>query len=747
MKLKLKFTLLLIFALTSKCVFSVTYSFTGSSPSDSVNGTFQNVIIPVWNQDNFDTLLHPFAFNFYLDGINYTGIIVSANGWVALVNSITSYMPPYFASGLPNNSLSTYAGGLPLFAPLWDDHSANYISTQFVNNKLTVRWSIKWDKNYSGNFSNLIWIIFDCTTGIVTFNYSNAIYTPSNTVSASIGIAGLCNGQFYSVTPDNIPANSAVSTTAEDSLVTYKPYDAKYTWSPVANPPLSWTGSADTLYDNGTNWGSCLSPDCLTDATIDTTPSGNMPTVRSNQSVRNLTIMPGATLHILAPNTLSVCGNFNNNGRLIADPGSAINFTGSGNQHVSGLLTDSNSFANMSISKSSGQLILMTDIDVMNNLSGAVTTDTFNMNGMHVRLAGDFNLKNIIDFGGSILEFIGGNNQMFTTDNSHLTHVIVNKIAGNIYLHSNMIIDTLLSLIKGNIATSAGYEVSILLNNALAMQNYSRDSYIDGRLRRKLWLGDIEFPVGDSLVPNQGNDKGYELATIAFTSSTVISDLVAWFNIWPLASPPSGPVNPDICLIDSVSYHTSPLYDNGYWAFEKNSATYNGAYNVLLYNTGGSNLSTGGFWTVATAPLIFNPALSSSWTIYGDCSPTSTLQQTKRDSLNNPADPNESFNLYYVTAQGSWLGQVPVNEIEKNSELYIKNNPITDISDLKINSGISEEVNFQLTTPEGQILCKQKIKLKPGEFSIPGIKSLSTGLYLINISNQTRICNLKLLIQ
>jgi hypothetical protein len=742
-------TLLLFLLVSSYDLKGITYSFSGSSGSAAPFIT-TNILIAPSRMDDFDTLIHFSGFNFYVDGINYNGAVLSANGWIALVPSNVTSLPSYFFSGLPVNNLSAYTGGYPLFAPLWDDDSCDILQYGITSNVLTVKWVIKWDKTYTGNYSSLIWMTLDGNTGIVTFNYSNTSYTPPPSVSASIGITGICNGTFYSVTPDNIPANSTVSTTAEDSLVNWKPVNAKYVFTPSSSV-LIWVGVADTLYDNGINWNNCSGPDCSVNAHIGITANGNMPTVRSDQSVKDLIIDSGATLRILSPYTLSICGNLVNNGTFICEPGSDVSFTGQGTQTISGNFTGNNSFASLNISKSSGELILNDDIDVTQNFSMPNFPDTFNINGKYMKVGGDFLAKNITGITSSTLEFNGIFSQTFTANNSHLNNVIINMITGKIYLsgiYGNMIIDSTLFMNSGNIVTSPSQEVSILRATPSAIQNYSENSFIDGRLRRAVYSASMDFPVGDSLVLNMSHN-GYELANINFTTNTNIHDLLAWFNPWGVM-PGVGPAGPDSCSGNLVEYDNHAFYDNGYWAFENDDVNFNGEYDVTLYNTGGTNSSGIYYFTIATAPRTFNPNVSSSWNLYADCDPSATLQVDKRNNFNpSPYNQASSFNHFYATALGAWAGQVSVNELNDAPELIPYPNPVISGDGINIYSGYSGEFNFELYDAEGNLIGRKIINLNYGnnEISVDIFnKGLSRGIYEVRITSNDLIRNCKLIV-
>jgi PKD-like domain len=118
----------------------------------------------------------------------------------------------------------------------------------------------------------------------------------------------------------------------------------------TVNPDGYWTGNADTNWFNTGNW--CTIPDCSHDAYIPSTPSGNRyPEIYSNGAVcRDLTISTGASLTTKTTYSLSVCGNWLNNGTYMTNSGKII-FTGAGNQTAGGV-TD-NYFYNLEINKPS----------------------------------------------------------------------------------------------------------------------------------------------------------------------------------------------------------------------------------------------------------------------------------------------------------------------------------------------------------------------------------------------------------
>ena len=165
--------------------------------------------------------------------------------------------------------------------------------------------------------------------------------------------------------------------------------------SPIASNPtsVSWNGSIDTSFTSTNNWGTapCNSlPSCSIDAIITTSMSGNQPTLTVNTQVKDLIINSGASLRIKTGVTLDICGDFTNNGTLIAEPGSIIRFQGTIDQSINGNLIGVNGFANLVILKTTGIVTLNCNIDVSQSYSSLSATSIFNINGKYMKVAGNF---------------------------------------------------------------------------------------------------------------------------------------------------------------------------------------------------------------------------------------------------------------------------------------------------------------------------------------------------------------------
>jgi hypothetical protein len=430
-----------------------------------------------------------------------------------------------------------------------------------------------------------------------------------------------------------------------------------------ANPTLTWIGVADTSFTNASNWTCFSAFSCAKDVLIPFSPAiANLPTLSSNQTMRNLTILAGASLRIQSGVTLSLCGNLNVFGNLICEPGSTIEFISTSAQSINGSVSGANAFANLSINKTGGSVIANSDLDVRENFSTVNATSIFNVNGKYMKVGGNFynttGSTTFSGYAGSTVEFNGSGNQFLTNVNLAITFnkVRMNKTGGKLYLgtaNSSMNIDSSLTFINGIIYTrnAATLEVNIKNNALTAVSGHSAAGYVDGRLRRKIYNGSVlslpfsvDFPVGDSLAIG-----GYELANITFTSSTLVPDLVANFLWWPAGGPPVVGPTASECLV--ATYDALPHFNHGYWTFQKTGGTFTGNYRVTLYNNNFTN-NAGAGWTVARADINANPLLLASWTLQGQCVITSTATNTQRDNMNpSPAIVTNFFNHLYSTVQ------------------------------------------------------------------------------------------------
>jgi len=170
----------------------------------------------------------PADFNFNYLGTIYSHIRVSQKGWIEFYNST----PSFTATASENELLSkSYS---PLIAPLWDDLIAD-VQTAIIyktegdspNRIVTVEYR---DVLWGGVRANFQVKLYE-TTHVIEFIYGK-IKNPT-AASASIGINGMCQTVFMSVTPASsatvsmdIPYDiiSSSSNLTEGLIYSFSPY-------------------------------------------------------------------------------------------------------------------------------------------------------------------------------------------------------------------------------------------------------------------------------------------------------------------------------------------------------------------------------------------------------------------------------------------------------------------------------------------------------------------------------------------
>lgn len=405
--------------------------------------------------------------------------------------------------------------------------------------------------------------------------------------------------------------------------------------STAAPSQVIWTGGANTnSVTNSTNWGGCTVPNCGipgTDAIVAASATVQ-PVVAATMSVKSVTINPGATLTVNANVRLNVCGDFVNNGNLVCAAGSTVNFNGTGAQTVSGNLTGVNKFSNFMVSKSSGTVNVLSNIETGQDFFTSSSTSIVNTNGVTILVGRDFkNSNGATTFtginGSSELIFNGSGAQVYNPNmNAATPALILNDVTmqntgSGVTISStnspNMILRNtgILTLTSGKIITNT-QEVEVRNTAPTAVTSGNTSSYVEGNLRRYLAAGatgSFDFPVGHAT-------PGYERANVNFGTAAAAGaiQLVARFDPWGGTFPmPGAPGFGPEC---SVTYN-SPYLNHGYWTINA-SATSTGNYTMTLYNRGYSNASGG--WSIAKSP-----SAAPAWALQGNCfgSPVTAVQR------------------------------------------------------------------------------------------------------------------------
>ncbi|MGJ8661813.1 MAG: T9SS type A sorting domain-containing protein, partial [Bacteroidota bacterium] len=398
--------------------------------------------------------------------------------------------------------------------------------------------------------------------------------------------------------------------------------------NPVAfTPPTTvyWSGGAFTnSYTNTSNWGGCNAPSCTVSAFV-TAASSNQPILAAGTyAANNLTINAGASLTLQTGAILQICGNFTNNGSLICQPGSTVEFIGIGTQTITGAFENGDAFNHLTINKLLGTVVLANNIDVKGNFITSNNTSILNSAGRQVRVGGNFtNALGNTTFSNTgttgNLTFNGGGPQAYSqgTTQLDLNFVTINKPAGVLTLSTNMFIKATtgnLTLTNGIITTN-GNRVEVANSAPGSVTAGSATSYINGNLYRAIGgTGSYDFPVGTATL--------YERANVNFTGATTIPQLRARFDPW--AGAPNTLGLPD--CFNTATYNI-PSQNMGIWTITASANPTSGTYDITLYSTGATNTAGAVGWTVQKAANA-----SSAWGVNGTCA-FSTVSVIRRTGL------------------------------------------------------------------------------------------------------------------
>ncbi|MCS6991142.1 MAG: hypothetical protein NZL95_04700 [Chitinophagales bacterium] len=488
----------------------------------------------------------------------------------------------------------------------------------------TLAWTFS--ANAAGFYDWILWNITNATVSDITNNLLPPVRCNWNAT------AGGLTGMQSVIPPGGNPANfeAPLTVAAGESyllcVTNWNGFGAPYTIDfssstcTFGGNVATWIGYMNTDFVQLGNWSTCVGPpSCSVDAIIN--PSGNQPVLATNTTVRNLTIAPGASLTLNAGVTLTICGNFNNYGSLIASPTSTVLFNGSGTQYLNGNFTNTNALGNVTITKTTGTVITNVPLDIAGNFTTTNATSIFNANGQYIRLSGNFTNAaggtTFTNVGTGTLEFRGSSTQTYTPGGTlNLYNVWINQTgSGSVNLAGNLNVTGTLTLTNGRIATNT-HEVNVTNPATTSVNGGSASSYVDGNLRRSVnSTGSYNFPVGQS-----SSGKGFQRVNVNFTSPTNVTNLLVRFSSYAIVPPALG-VN------DCGFNYNMPALDNGYWSITSTPAMTSGQYTITLYNTAGTYTNATGAlnWTVMRNA-------GGGWGLMGNCA-ASTVNQVVRTGL------------------------------------------------------------------------------------------------------------------
>lgn len=251
----------------------------------------------------------------------------------------------------------------------------------------------------------------------------------------------------------------------------------------------SWTGAADSVWSNASNWTSGV-PTSTVDAVIgDTNFTGSFgPAITAAAACRALTVASGYTLQVATGSELQVSGNLTNNGVISGD---TLNFA----------------FTDTSTIEGSGTAVYKT----FKVASGASVT----LNSP-LSIKGDLIVDGTLSTGSNSVTFSGSSaSSLSGTSAVTLGIVIVNKPASSLTLQTPVTVTGTLTLTDGIINTTAT-NLLTLADNATSGTG-SSTSYIDGPAK-KIGNDAFVFPLGNGGVWARLAITAPSVATDAFTA-------------------------------------------------------------------------------------------------------------------------------------------------------------------------------------------------------------------------------------
>lgn len=190
----------------------------------------------------------PIGFNFEFDGTVYTDVQASDNGYLHLGSDImvTGYGNAGGDAVIPNDfeDQSAMTPGTntvrPFLAPLWEElaianigGNASYLTSGIAPMRtFTIEWDkVSW-RAPTGTDQVSFQVVLHETTNEIDFIYRADAAPLGPLPTASIGLAGITNGDYYSLSDDG--PNPVASKTVNTTNISVKPATGQmYTWTPA----------------------------------------------------------------------------------------------------------------------------------------------------------------------------------------------------------------------------------------------------------------------------------------------------------------------------------------------------------------------------------------------------------------------------------------------------------------------------------------------------------------------------------
>jgi len=269
----------------------------------------------------------------------------------------------------------------------------------------------------------------------------------------------------------------------------------------------TWLGQSSTDWNNPNNWCSLIIPAASTNVVIPAAAPYKPIISTAGGSCRNISIASGSSLTIDPSSTLTVSGNWVNNGTLYANGTTAFN--GTVLQTISG--TGSNVFNNLTNSKTTFPLNAARDIIVNGVLDNV-------------------NVTSILDMGSNLLSGSFSNSGLgqIKTANTTATPIPSGKTWINTVVYNattggqSVVTGTYASLSLDNASGTQTALGNLTINNKLNIANGSPTFKMNGH---DLSVGDFNITTSDAIIDMAGGSLSYTAitsmdGTISFSGAT-----------------------------------------------------------------------------------------------------------------------------------------------------------------------------------------------------------------------------------
>ena len=269
----------------------------------------------------------------------------------------------------------------------------------------------------------------------------------------------------------------------------------------------TWLGQSSTDWNNPNNWCSLIIPAASTNVVIPAAAPYKPIISTAGGSCRNISIASGSSLTIDPSSTLTVSGNWVNNGTLYANGTTAFN--GTVLQTISG--TGSNVFNNLTNSKTTFPLNAARDIIVNGVLDNVNATSILDM-GTNV-LSGTFS-----NSGLGQIKTANTSGTPIPSGKTWINTVVYNATTGG----QSVVTGTYASLSLDNASGTQTALGNLTINNKLNIANGSPTFKMNGH---DLSVGDFNITTSDAIIDMAGGSLSYTAitsmdGTISFSGAT-----------------------------------------------------------------------------------------------------------------------------------------------------------------------------------------------------------------------------------